>query len=207
MRAPRITLAALPVCVALAGVACGGTTHAAAHPWTAPRAAEISAVQGAPGAFVRQRVGPSMTPNPDPRGPCGARLTQPSFTADGLTVYASPAGTEVFIWSRRLRRQTVQSLVEAIAADIRPGCPAFLSRTPYAHDQLNEFMGAVSLPDLGDQRVAFRTRVRQDAPGSAWAYAAEAFVRRDDRLSAVMVVSTRRPGDAFVRGVVALAAR
>jgi hypothetical protein len=32
-------------------------------------------------------------------------------------------------------------------------------------------------------------------------------VRRDDRLSAVMVVSTRRPGDAFVRGVVALAAR
>jgi hypothetical protein len=48
--------------------------------------------------------------------------------------------------------------------------------------------------------------VRQNAPGSRWAYAAEAFVRRNDRLSAIMVVSTHRLDDAFVRGVAALAA-
>jgi hypothetical protein len=106
-----------------------------------------------------------MTANPHPRGPCGARLAQPSFTSRGLTVYTSPAGAEVFIWSRRLPGQSVSRLVEAVSAGIRPGCPAFLSRTPYAHDQLNEFLGAVSLPDLGEQRVAFATRVRQNAHG------------------------------------------
>jgi hypothetical protein len=191
--------------LALATAACGGSSHATHPGWAPPRAAAISAVSGAPGTFVRQRPEHSMTANPDPRGPCGARLAQPSFTSQGLTVYASPAGAEVFIWSRRLPGQSVSRLVEAVSADIRPGCPAFLSRTSYARDQLNEFLGAVSLPDLGDQRVAFATRVRQNAPGSQWAYASEALIGRGDRLSAIMVVSTRQPDDAFVRGVAALA--
>ena len=101
----------------------------------------------------------------------------------------------------------MQKLVDAVSGDMRPGCPAFRSRTPYAHDQLNEFLGALSLPELGDHRVAFAARARQDRSGSPWAYAAEAFVRQGDRLSAVMVVSTKKPGDAFVRGVAALASR
>lgn len=163
-------------------------------------------MSGAPGSFVRHPPAPSTTTNPDPRGPCGAPLTQPSFTGDGLTLYTSQAGAEVFVWSRRISKQSASQLVAAISSDLRPGCPAFLSKTPYAHDQLNELLGAVSLPDLGDQRVAFATRVRQNAPGSRWAYAAEAFVRRNDRLSAIMVVSTHRLDDAFVRGVAALAA-
>ena len=191
--------------VVLVGAACGGTSHSAPSHWAPPKAVEVSAVAGAPGRFVREPLQSEMTPNPDPRGPCGGRLDQPSLTNDGLTPYTSASGTEVFLWSRHLPRRSVQKLVDAVSADIHPGCPSFLSRTPYAHDQVNEFLGAVSLPALGDQRVAFATRVRQDAPGSRWAYAAEAFVRDGDRLSAIMVVSTQRPDDAFVRGVTALA--
>lgn len=154
-----------------------------------------------------QRPDPSsMSPNPDPRGPCGAKLETPSFAGDGLTIYTSPANVEVFLWVRRLPPGVASQLIDATSNDVRPACPPFTSRTPYDYAQLNEFLGAIALPKLGDQRIAFAARVRQKHRGTPWTYASEAFVRRGDYLTAITVVSTARQGPTFVRSLTARAA-
>jgi hypothetical protein len=124
------------------------------------------------------RLPSSIVPNPDPRGPCGAKLNQPAFTQENAAVYTSASDAEVFLWSHRLAPGRAARFVDAVSADIRPGCATFTSETPYAYNQLNDFLGSIPLPELGDQRVAVATRGRQNHPGEPWVYASEAFVRR-----------------------------
>ena len=169
--------AAILVVVCLTAAACGGT-HTAAKPIAnrtpvpSLRSALLTAGQlpGTPDVYTGGPVSAaSITHDPDPRGPCGVRLTEPSLYHGAVAQFRSREPAAVFQWINRLPSAVASAFVAAVADDVRPGCPAFDSATPYGHPQRNVFVRAIGLPPLGDQRLRDDTAsaARRGRPATA----------------------------------------
>jgi hypothetical protein len=94
--------------------------------------------------------------NPDPRGPCGTPMNQRDLYAGGVRFYAGST-VAVFEAVSRLPQARAEELLGAIAADIRPGCPEFISRTNTGADQTNHFGAPIELGGIGDQAIGWQT--------------------------------------------------
>lgn len=211
----RLAPAILLVC--LTAAACGGSATGSTH--TTPPATTIAphvladglltAAQLRPvaGTFVRQPVSTtSVTEDPDPRSPCGARVSLPSLHHGAVTELRSRAPAELFQWINDLRPGAAERLVGAFARDVRPGCPAYRTATPYGHPQLNRFIRGIRLPRLGDERLAATTRVRLLAPGGRPAYGTEILIREGNRLTFITLVGLRPQSARVVRAIAIRAA-
>jgi hypothetical protein len=209
-----VRLAPVALLLCLTAAACGGSagagsstrgTAAAPAPPALGRALLTAAgLRRVAGAYVRQP--PSLVEDPDPRGPCGARIRQPPLS-DGATVaFASRAPAEIFQWIGRLRPAVAAGLVASIRGDIRPGCPPYRTATPYGHPQLNRFLRALSLPPLGDQRVAVTLRVRPATRGARSVYATEIMIRDGGYVTAIAVSGLRPQPPPVVRAIAIRAA-
>jgi hypothetical protein len=148
----------------------------------------------------------SITEDPDPSAPCGAKLSQPSLHTGAAAQFQSREPAAVFQWINRLPRGTAAAYIAAVVDDIRPACPAFKTATPYGHPQLNVFVGATALPPLGDQRVAVTLRLRQLAPGARAGYGTEILIREGDYLTGIVLTGLRPQSPSLIRAVAARAA-
>jgi hypothetical protein len=212
-----VRVASIIVFVCLTAAACGGAggTGSSANPVTAKvtarslRGALMTAAQlpATPDAFAGGPVGnASITDDPDPRGPCGAKLSQPSLQSGAVAQFRSLEPAAVFQWITRTPPGEATAYLAGVADDIRPGCAAFKSATPYGHPQLNVFVRATVLPPLGDQRVAVTMRLRLLAPGDRAAYVTEILIREGDYMTAIIVSGLRPQPPRLVRAVAASAA-
>jgi hypothetical protein len=210
-----VRLASIMIVVCLTAAACGGAggTHAAtpatSNPAPSLRIALLTAAQlpGKPDVYAGGPVSAaSITDDPDPRGPCGVRLSQPSLRAGVVAQFQSRRPAAVFQWINRIPPATATAYVAAVMDDIRPGCRAFTSATPYGHPQLNAFVRAIALPALGDQRVAITLRIRLLARGARTGYGTEILIRDGDYLTAIVLSGLRPQAPRLVRAVAAAAA-
>ena len=208
-----VRIASILVLVCLAAAACGGAggTGSSVKHVTAKalRRALLTAAQlpATPDPYAGGPASPaSITDDPDPRGPCGAMLTQPSLHRGAVAQFRSGDPAAVFQWVNRLPATVASAAVAAVSNDIRPGCPAFNSATPYGHPQRNTFVRAISLPSLGDQRVAITLRIRLMAPGARAAYGTEILIRKGDYLTVVVLSGLQPQTPSVVRAVAASAA-
>lgn len=207
-------IAPIIVFVCLTAAACGGA-HPAAMPVTiqtpAPslRSALLTAGQlpARPDAYSGGQVSAaSITEDPDPRGPCGVRLRQPSLHHGAVAQFRSGEPAAVFQWINRLPPGVASTFVAAVSDDIRPGCPAFNSATPYGHLERNTFVRVIPLPPLGDQRVAITLRIRLMAQGARAGYGTEILIREGDHLTVVTLTGLRPQAPRLVRAVAVSAA-
>jgi hypothetical protein len=212
-----VRIASILVFVCLAAAACGGAggTGSSANPVTAKvtarslRGALLTAAQlpATPNAFAGGPVSAGSIPDdPDPRGPCGTKLPQPSLRSGAVAQFRSPEPAAVFEWISRTPPGEATAYLAGVAADIRPGCAAFKSATPYGHPQLNVFVRATALPPLGDQRVAATMHLRLLAPGERAAYVTEILIREGDYMTALIVSGLRPQPPRFLRAVAVSAA-
>lgn len=205
-------LALLAVLIGLAS-ACGSVSvhdqpatarRVAAHR-VAPSAALLTAAQLRPIVGRVRRTSlttATVTPDPDPRGPCGARIVQPSIQRGVLVEFERRSRPlRVMQWVDDVPEADSARLIAAISADARPGCHPYSTATPYGHPQRNGFVRAFSLPSVGDQRAAFEIWARIAAPGDRRAYATEIVIRAGNRLTAVTLESLRPVSPALVREI------
>jgi hypothetical protein len=158
------------------------------------------------GRFVRASLA-ADTPNPDPRAACGAKLALPSLQRGASVKLESRAGLELFEWIGRLPAGHAAAFIAAEAADEHPGCPSYLTATPYGHPQQNAFLGGVRLPAVGDERMSFSLRIREPGSGDDRpVYATAIAVREGDLLALVTIAGLRPQPDGRVRALAVRAA-
>jgi hypothetical protein len=140
--------------------------------------------------------------NPDPRGPCGGRddaaLNVNAF--DAGIVFATPA---IIIQHFVVQDSGSARSVAAMRADIAPGCPTFLSDTPYGFRQVNEFVASIELPAIGDDRVAWAATAGPEG-GETFNVAAGVVVV-DDFLSVVVVLGPEPSPDGLLERLTEIA--
>ncbi|MDQ4095556.1 MAG: hypothetical protein M3174_05045 [Actinomycetota bacterium] len=159
---------------------------------------DILAVPGAPRDLeeVDTRDAP-IYENPDPRGPCGAKMKQPPRAGELVTFRA-----EGFLIAERLfemEESSAEDLIAAYREDIDPNCPSFTSQTHTAALQQNDFLHEVELPaDLGNA-VATMSYVQFE--GSLPLYAGMAIFEEDGTLGFLSVASGAEIPDALLRGI------
>jgi hypothetical protein len=95
--------------------------------------------------------------DPDPRGPCGAKLNQPSLEgAAGEALQGAVNGVELII---HVDPAVAEDYVSAVQRDTRPGCPNWQSMTNTGATQTGELVTAVPLSVPADQATAALLRV------------------------------------------------
>jgi hypothetical protein len=176
-----------------------------------PGAALLSEAQLQPIVGSLRRLSTTMataTPDPDPRGPCGAPIVQPSIRRGAFVEYerGGVRPLRVVQWVNDLAGGEAARTIAAVAADVQPGCPPYSTATPYGHPQRNGFVRTFPLGSVGDQRFAFEIWARVEVRGTPRAYATEILIRASDRLTAVALESLRPLPAALVRAVAARAA-
>ena len=173
------------------------------------RAREVANVPGAPTqGFEQQPVDQAgITVDPDPRAPCGAKITHaPALQKGALAYFASPSQTTVIQWVNRLQPGRAASLVRQDEADAQAGCPEYQSLTNTGSQQTNQFAGAVRLsPSLAAQGFVYRLRLRQ-ASGQ-WISAVEISLERRNCLMYIIVFSAAPPSQLFVHGLATAASK
>lgn len=165
---------------------------------------EIETVSNAPANLVEQPIQDvSVFENPDPRGPCGAKIPQPAFEDAALVAFATtqpPHATIVqAVWD--LPGNRAEKFLEAHRRDARPGCAVYTSTTPTGTQEV-EFLEEVAVP--GD---ALATTVRLSVQGAPPFYAGVGIARDGTVLSLIMVLSEKPVASAFLRGSTELISR
>jgi len=129
--------------------------------------------------------------DPDPRGPCGAKIRAPKASAGSTVVFSLPGGVIVNSVIR-LSGKKASSLMDEITSDAVTGCAAYTSTTNRGETQTVSTT-IVELPPVGDQRVGATSMI---SVGGQTAYAGSVRMRRGDYLnSAVALSSTPIPQD------------
>jgi hypothetical protein len=165
-------------------------------------AVEIASLPQAPDSgFVRLPIGPDQThPDGASHTACGAALDAPPLTHGAGQLFESPERYVVTLWVDRLAPGRAQQFLTALALNVRPGCPDYVTE---------ESAGNVSnLPTgpLGDQ--SFAGLLSQTLAGSTVNEAAIAI--RRGRYAMVIVVYSYSPTpipQPFVIGLSRLADR
>lgn len=115
---------------------------------------DLQAVPGAP-ADIRTTEptgASSVFTDPDPRGPCGARIPYPDFsTGATLAIQSSQlAGAEVAV---DLPGAHAADFLSAMQADTHSGCPAYRSTTNIGTTQTARFIAPLPMPASVDQAI------------------------------------------------------
>jgi hypothetical protein len=165
---------------------------------------DIENVPGSPDDLVRQPVeDASLFENPDPRGPCGAEVTQPDFADAAISVFGTPEAPHAFVtqavWD--LPAGVAQEFLEEERADLIPGCPPYTSETPFGEQRV-ELLGEVALPQLEADALAIRLRIRTSEGPTL--YAGSLLVRKGSRLSNIGMFAENPVSEAFIRSVASL---
>jgi hypothetical protein len=165
------------------------------------RASDIQALPGLPQGLTQQGIDrSSLTVDPDPRAPCGAKITQPSFQRGALRLFANRTnGSTLIQWANRLPPGRAAAYIDDLRADARPGCRDYETTTSTGSRQMNHFVGAVALPTLDDQRLAVLMRVGNR--GGAGAGIAAIALRRRDCMTEVIVFARNEPPHELVRAL------
>lgn len=164
---------------------------------------EVRALRNAPPALAEEPSPAAAGEHPDPRGPCGARLAPPSTAGAATRRFADPAGIVVDQLVFGLPPGRADRYLAAVRADMRPHCPAFRARTPDGV-QTTQFLGAVPLPPVGDDRLA--EVVRTGGEGAV-AYWMTARVRSGTSLTVVLVGADAQVPQQFLIDLAVAAAR
>jgi len=106
---------------------------------------------GPPGLTVTtpSRQG-ALFQDPDPRSPCGARVTLPDFS-QGAQVQLDAASFVAFQVVVDLPVSEATAFATAWQKDTRPGCPPFLSKSNTGSSQIADLVSPVPMPALADQ--------------------------------------------------------
>ena len=116
-------------------------------------ARDVSAIPGAPGgvAVVPSEKG-TLFQDPDPRSPCGARVTLPDLSQSAhVTFDAASFGAFQVVVDQSVQKAT--AFATAWQRDTRPGCPPSTSRTSTGSTQISQLVGPISMPRLVDQET------------------------------------------------------
>jgi hypothetical protein len=166
---------------------------------------DLRSFPGLPPGFQPLLAGDTLHEDPDPRAPCGEKLSTPllsngAWSAFQLGTKASWVVVEA-IWN--LDPGVAQGLISAVRADIRPGCPAFQSGIESGRVLLNRFVGQVQLLNVGDDRVAV---LGSTAPGDGTlTFTLGAWVREGDDLIYVSVACFKTIAPAVIKTLTVVA--
>jgi hypothetical protein len=158
---------------------------------------DVSAIPGAPAGIV---VVPSekgqLFQDPDPRSPCGARVTLPDLSQSAhVTFDAASFGAFQVVVDQPVPMAT--AFVTAWERDTRPGCPPYTSRTNTGSTQISELVGPIPMPRLVDQATgAFLTVNDRGQTVDTYGMV----VRSGGRLELDVLISPGPLTEAFVLG-------
>jgi hypothetical protein len=137
---------------------------------------DVAAVAGIPGFERLRPISAKDQPrfvDPDPRGPCGARIKSLNLSKGASAVFVGPgltvSDTIVGVSERRAR-----AFMDANLADAQPGCAPYDSMADQTTTQHVE-PTIVALPAVGDQRFGEVGRIES---GGRTVYYAAVSVRR-----------------------------
>ena len=124
--------------------------------------------------------------NPDPRGPCGAKISQPDLSKGATAVFESQAPLTLSDTVLNLGTAAATNYLSTLLADARPGCPPYESTTRQGQTQTVTPSAFLDPLNAGAQRlVVLEKATVNDQTG----YLGYAVVRRDGLIAITMVVS------------------
>jgi len=146
---------------------------------------QVRAALDAPRYRRTSSEGLNLRGNPDPRGPCGAKVPQPSLRHGALASFRNRSSALATMVVEPGELATKRYL-DAIVADSRPGCAAFDSTTNFGETQ-HVVPILVPLPPLADGAVASAGLVTiGDGPRTLLV---EIIVRDGDRMAFTGIIS------------------
>jgi hypothetical protein len=192
--------AAVAVVVALlAAAGCGGASAGTAASsgrlqQVAMTADDVAAATGGSGVHSKG-IDPALLQNPDPRGPCGARISIPDpsdgvatqFKQKGLTIYAITQST-----------QDGQHWIDQVRGDTTPGCGPYDTQVALRGAQTVTPLGAIDLPRVGDDRIAYASRVSTSSEDLVGTFV---LVRHGQLVTALTIFSEHPLPDATVQAL------
>ena len=168
-----------------------------------PSTEDVNAAYGDPGLFEAVPVDDaSLYDNPDPRGPCGAKIAQPPLQDGAVATFQSISSVRMLFYAVAwdLPPGEAASFVRKHLKDMDPGCPAFTSQTPFNAKQRVSLLGEIEIPKIGDLRLATSSRIQVNGQPPAYA---SGFVTSDGtRLILAVVLGGSEPSERFLRGLV-----
>lgn len=169
---------------------------------------DVQGADDAPSGLVEQPVeDAALFDNPDPRGPCGAKISQPDPADAAIVVFdrSEKPRLTTFHLAWDLPPGEAERYFEQDSGDIRPGCPAFRSETPDG-PQSSELLEVVEIPArLADAAVATTSRIT--LPGApAPLYGALGLAYEGSRLTWVGVFSEKAVRTTFLQDLTVMAA-
>jgi hypothetical protein len=133
--------------------------------------------------------------NPDPRGPCGARISIPDPSDGAATEFKGP---ELTIYAITLSTPDGQHWIDQVRADSRPGCGAYDSQVALRGAQTVTPLGTIGLPAVGDDRIAYDSRVTTSTEHVVGTFV---LVRHGGLLTALTMFSKKPVPEATVAGL------
>jgi hypothetical protein len=165
---------------------------------------DLHSIAGLPGDVRAVSVNDtSLFSNPDPRGPCGARISLPDLSS------ASQAG----IQSKQLNgfefivgpdTAIAQGFVDATISDTQPGCPSYTSITNTGSTQTTALLRVVALPNVADQQTACVLSITN---GSDHGEVAAILLRRGNIVDSIVVFAASAPPDDVITALADKAAQ
>jgi hypothetical protein len=163
--------------------------------------AQLRQVPGLAGATVTSLKETAVFEDPDPRGPCGARVPAVSLAdAAGAAIKADTVRSGAEFVARQ-KPGAAKRYLDARIANAQAGCPEFETKTNQGVTQRVLLVRIVSLPEEPQQALAVVTAIKiADSVRAATAIE----VRRDDILSRVVIFTDAPLDDATVRALASL---
>ena len=138
--------------------------------------------------------------DPDPRGPCGARIDQPDL-ARGQSVALRSDQAAGFTAVVRLPIAQARAYMKALAADTRVGCPPHQRRTHTGSVQRVKLVSAV---DIGNRGTAARVTITNKGKTVD---ALQIAVQDADRVAVLVLFTSAALPDNTVRAIANRASR
>jgi hypothetical protein len=166
--------------------------------------AQLRQVPGLSSAKVTSLEETSLFEDPDPRGPCGAKVPALSLDdAAGVAIAAETIrGGAEFV--RRLPTGAATRYLDAVMADTRSGCPEYETTTNQGAKQRVLLVRIVRLHNEFDQAVAVVNALKVANSVRA---ATRVEVRHGDILATTVIFTNRPMENVTVRGIASLMGR
>lgn len=165
---------------------------------------QLRQVPGLPTAKVTSLQDTAVFSDPDPRGPCGAKVSTFSLKdAVGIAITSDEisSGVELVV---RLPSGAAKKILDARTANATEGCPEYQTVTHQGAVQRVLLVRNVKLTNEFQQALAVVTAIKV---GDSVRAATQIEVRRNDVLARTVFFTNEPMEDATVRGVASLMGR
>jgi hypothetical protein len=188
----------------LAAAGCGGGSSgsaASSRPLqqVSLTSADVATATGAAGVHAKP-IDAALLRNPDPRGPCGARISIPDPSGGVATQFKQPGLT---IYAITLSTPDGQHWIDQVRGDDKPGCGAYDTQVALRGAETVTPLGAIAVPAVGDDRVAYAARVSTSTDEVVGTFV---LVRHGGLVTALTMFSGKPVAVATVRGLTQAAA-